>query len=240
MQVLDDHHARVRAGTGEDELAERLTRVEADKLGRRQTERIGRAAADHEIEQMGQVRIGIEFESIEPLFEFRFDEVRRGIGGNTEPAPHHLDERQEWHAGTLLAADRFQQQHGLIVQRLGELEYEPRLAETCVADHVDGAEAALLDHVPMLAQERELDVAAAQARQAVPALGAKASDARAQRVKPVDLDRLRPALEPPRSEEGGIDEAFNEIESRLGDATEPGSAVACSREATFIVSPSAL
>ncbi len=85
----------------------------------------------------------IELEPIEPLLEPRFGEVARGVGRDAEPAPHHLDERQERHAGALRAADRLQQEDRLIVQQLGELEDEPRLAEPGVADDVDGAEAAL-------------------------------------------------------------------------------------------------
>ncbi len=74
----------------------------------------------------------------------------------------------------------------------------------------------------MLVQQRELDVAAAQARQTMPALGAEARDARAKRIEPVDLDRLRLALELPRAEKGRVDEAFDQIESGLGDADRAG------------------
>ena len=88
MQVLDHHHHRAsKPAQGEDQLAERLARVETDKLGRRQrTEPIGRTAADHEIEQIGQARLGIDLESFEPLFQFRLDEVGRGPRDEVKPA----------------------------------------------------------------------------------------------------------------------------------------------------------
>ena len=93
---------------------------------------------------------------------------------------------------------------------LGELEDQPRLAEPGIADHVHRAEAARLHHVPMLVQQRELDVAAAQPRKPVPALGAEACDARADRVEPVNLDRLRLALELSLAERCGVHETFDQ------------------------------
>ena len=77
MQVLDHHHHRAsKPAQREDELAERLARVETDKLGRRQrAEPIGRPAADHEIEQIGQARLGVDLKPCEPLYQFRLDEV---------------------------------------------------------------------------------------------------------------------------------------------------------------------
>lgn len=107
---------------------------------------------------------------------------------------------------------RFEQQDRLIAQGLGELEDQARLAEPCVADHVDGTEIALLHHVPMLVQQRELDIAAAQTRQ----LNFRA---------PSEVTSTKPST---RSNVA------------LEMHTEPGAAAACRREATFTVSPSAL
>ena len=108
------------------------------------------------------------------------------------------------------------------MKRLGEFEDQSRLAEAGIADDVDGTEAAGLHHIPMLAQKCELDVAAAQARQAVAALGAETRDAGAERIEPVDLDRLRFPLETPLAEKSRVDETFNQIECRLADADRAG------------------
>ena len=74
----------------------------------------------------------------------------------------------------------------------------------------------------MLAQQRQLDVAAPQPREPVAALGAEACDARAERVEPVDLDGLRLALELPIAERRHVDESVHQVEGRARDAHRAG------------------
>jgi hypothetical protein len=158
-------------------------------------------------------------EPLQALAELDLGQLpRHAVLVDPEPALQQFDQRQEGHRRPFGTADRLEQQHRLIAERLGEFEDQPRLAKPGVANHVDRPKAARLHHVPMLLQQGKLDVAAAQAGEPVPTLGAEPGETQAHRIEPVDFDALRLASELPRTERRRVDEALNHVERGAGDA----------------------
>jgi hypothetical protein len=138
--------------------------------------------------------VSAEASAPSPLFSFPELLGRRVLGRERQPLRHHGNHRMERRAFGVRRRAAFEPRMGHHRQVLVELVDEARLPDPCLAEDDDGLPLAVLRPPPALAEGRQLDLAADEARQAARGDGEPAAYS-ARLHDPVERHRLAHALQ---------------------------------------------